>query len=71
MTEPVNQLHRTLRALSEEDATLQRAIAFLSGVIRLQTYATVQADPGVRAWFKEHWDLLADISAKRRAAYEQ
>jgi hypothetical protein len=70
VTEAVNQLHKTLRVLSHEDGTLQRAISFLHGCIKLQTHDTIKADPGVQAWFAEHMDALAEIARKRRAAYE-
>ena len=61
----------TLILAHAEDPTLQRAIAFLHGCIKLQTYDTVRDDPGVRAWFQEHWEQLCVISHTRRRAYDQ
>lgn len=66
---PINQMHKTLQTLSTEDPTLQRPIEFIHGAIRLQTYERVKSDPGVQAWFREHWDMLREISVKRREAY--
>lgn len=69
MTDPVNQLHHTLRVLSQEDATLQRAISWVHHLIGLRGYDTVKADPGMEAWVMENKHTLGRIAAARRAAY--
>lgn len=68
MSEPVNQLHRTLRVLSLQD--LQSAIAFAQKVISIQGYDTIAADPGMRAWVEENKPALKLLSDARRKAYD-
>ncbi len=71
VTEPVNQLHKTLRTLTEQDPSCERAIAWASSVIQLRGYDTVRSDPGMVAWVMENEDHLKVISAARRAAYNR
>jgi len=69
VTEPINQLHKTLRALTEQDPSCERAIAWASSVIQLRGYATVMQDPGMAAWIAENQNHLKVIADARRAAY--
>lgn len=69
MTEPVNQFHKTLRVLTDEDPSLQRAITWVHQMIGLKGYDSVRNDPGMFAWVIENEVLLKHISDARRAAY--
>jgi len=71
VSEPVNQFHKTLRALSAEDPTLQRAIAWVHQIIAMRGYDAVHDDPGMRAWVEENYAMCRRIADQRRAAYAQ
>lgn len=68
MTEPVNQFHQTLRVLTLDDPTFERAIAFGEETIRLRGYAAVRNDPGMVAWVMENVATLKPIADARRAS---
>ena len=57
MTEPVNELHATLRQSDVHDG-----IALLWVEINKRGYDVVKADPGVQAWVMENKDALSPMA---------
>lgn len=69
-TEPVNQLHRTLRQLTVTDPTCQQSVAWVFNLIKHFGYQQIRSDPGIVAWVMENEHVLKQISDARRAAYD-
>jgi hypothetical protein len=67
---PVNQMHRTLRVLTEQDPTCQRAIAWTAQLIAKQGHDAIRNNPGLQAWIMENEHVLKPIADARRAAYQ-
>lgn len=68
---PVNQLHRTLRILTEQDPSCQRAVAWLANLITTQGHEALRKDPGMQAWVMENKHVLKPIADARRRAYAE
>jgi hypothetical protein len=65
---PVNQVHRTLRLLSEEDPSLALAVAWADSLIDRFGYEPVFLDPGMRAWVGENRVKLKKMADDIRLA---